>query len=45
MAQLGVPTGLESVLGTIPVDINQPYLFAKGILVQDIIRVNYLGQI
>lgn len=41
-AFLGIPPELEQ-LKNLPIDKRQPYIYARGLIVQDIIRVDYLG--
>lgn len=41
-AFFGVPPQLD-ILNGLPLNARQPYIFARGLIVQDIIRIDYLG--
>lgn len=41
-AFLGLPPDLE-ILKNLPINRRQPYLFARGIIYQDLIRIDYMG--
>lgn len=41
-AFFGVPPTLD-ILHNLPINARQPYLFARGLIVQDIIKLDYLG--
>jgi hypothetical protein len=41
---VGLPTDLPIPDG-LPINPGQPYVFARGLIVQDLIRINYQGQI
>ena len=42
-AWLGLPKNLELFNG-LPINYNQPYLFARGAIIQDLLRVDYQGK-
>ena len=43
-AFIGLPPELDA-LKKLPINKQQPYVYARGLIVQDVIRINYQGQI